>query len=72
MLAGHLSNQDEDEVEDELAALQQQAQGPAALPNAPTSSLPEEQMAAEEPEGDQKTKQQAKSRSEARTAIPAS
>lgn len=68
MLAGHLSNQDEDDVEDELASLQQQAQGPVALPNAPTSSLPEGQ----EPEEGQKTEQRAKGRTEARTAIPAS
>lgn len=72
MLAGHLSNQDEDDVEDELASLQQQAQGPVALPNAPTSTLPEGQVAAEPEEGGQKSAQRAKGRTEARAAIPAS
>ncbi|KAF7595759.1 Vacuolar protein sorting-associated protein 20 [Aspergillus hancockii] len=41
MLAGNLSNQDEDEVENELAALQQEAQGLRRLPNAPKSTLPD-------------------------------
>ena len=44
MLAGHLSNQDEDEVEEELAALQ----GPVVLPSAPTTTLPEEEKEEEE------------------------
>lgn len=34
MLAGNLSNQDEDEVEEELAALQ----GPVVLPEPPTTT----------------------------------
>ncbi|PYI25471.1 SNF7 family protein [Aspergillus indologenus CBS 114.80] len=41
MLAGRLSREDEDEVEEELEELQRQAQGPVVLPNAPVSSLPE-------------------------------
>ncbi|PYH82111.1 Snf7-domain-containing protein [Aspergillus uvarum CBS 121591] len=41
MLAGRLSREDEDEVEEELEELQRQAQGPVVLPNAPISSLPE-------------------------------
>lgn len=32
MLAGHLTNQDEDEVEDELEALRREAAGPEPLP----------------------------------------
>ncbi|PWY67444.1 SNF7 family protein [Aspergillus eucalypticola CBS 122712] len=41
MLAGRLSTQDEDEVEEELEALQRDTQGPVVLPNAPSSKLPE-------------------------------
>lgn len=68
MLSGHLSNQDEDEVEDELEALHREAQGPASLPNAPTTS-PKEDVAEEEP-----ARQEARTGQRAReqTAIPAS
>lgn len=48
MLAGQLSNQDEEEVEDELAALQGAAERPVVLPNAPISRLPEERREEEE------------------------
>ncbi|RAH45498.1 ESCRT-III subunit protein VPS20 [Aspergillus brunneoviolaceus CBS 621.78] len=41
MLAGRLSREDEDEVEEELEELQRQAQGPVVLPSAPVSSFPE-------------------------------
>ncbi|KAL4999549.1 Snf7-domain-containing protein [Aspergillus recurvatus] len=37
MLAGNLSNQDEDEVEDELEALHREVRGPISLPNVPTA-----------------------------------
>ena len=37
MLAGQLSNQDEDEVEDELEALKQDVERPVTFPNAPVS-----------------------------------
>ena len=39
MLSGQLSNQDEDEVEDELESLERQVQGPPVvhLPDAPVS-----------------------------------
>ena len=66
MLSGHLSNQDEDEVENELVALRGQMEGPAVLPNAPTGALPEHKEEEGEPqpeEGQQKTQE--------RTAIPA-
>jgi len=46
MLGGRMTNQDEDEVEDELAALEAEINGPApvaSLPNVPVSSLPEPQ-----------------------------
>ncbi|KAL4888407.1 Snf7-domain-containing protein [Aspergillus ambiguus] len=65
MLAGHLSNQDEDEVEDELAVLQRDIQRDIDLPNAPTD-LPSKPPVAE-PEDNQQTR--AKTRE--RTAIPA-
>jgi hypothetical protein len=48
MLAGHLTNQDEDEVEDELEALQRELAGPEILPDdvvfpsPPTAEMPVE------------------------------
>lgn len=39
MLGGRISNQDEDEVEDELAALELEVNGPAILPNVPDTKL---------------------------------
>ncbi|KAI8965023.1 charged multivesicular body protein 6 [Daldinia sp. FL1419] len=41
MLGGRITNQDEDEVEDELAALEQEINGPAKLPNVPDTKLPQ-------------------------------
>lgn len=74
MLAGNLSNQDEDEVEEELAALQQQAQGPVVLPEPPTITpqqpeTPEAEAATGE---DEKTEQGEVVRKKAQAAIPAS
>ncbi len=68
MLVGHLSNQDEEEVEDELEALHREVEGPASLPNAPTTS-PKEDVAEEEP-----TRQEVRTgqRARERPAIPAS
>ncbi|KAL6236416.1 hypothetical protein BDW75DRAFT_112129 [Aspergillus navahoensis] len=63
MLAGNLSNQDEDEVEDELEALHREVQGPGSLPNVPTA-LPEEEL--------EKQKARAKARAREQAAIPAS
>jgi charged multivesicular body protein 6 len=40
MLAGRMSNQDEDEVEDELEALEREVSG-VELPDAPAQDLPE-------------------------------
>ena len=74
MLVGHLSNQDEDEVEEELAALQ----GPVVLPSAPTTTLPEEEKEQEEVEASaaeasiETTKQGSKAKTKPRTAVPAS
>ncbi|BCR86973.1 ESCRT-III subunit protein VPS20 [Aspergillus chevalieri] len=67
MLAGNLSNQDEDEVEEELAALQ----GPVVLPEPPTTTpkQPEIPVIATE-EGT--TEQGEVVRKEARAAVPAS
>ncbi|KAI5863447.1 charged multivesicular body protein 6 [Durotheca rogersii] len=51
MLGGRMTNQDEDEVEDELAALEQEVNGPAAaaaadaLPSVPDTKLPEPRAA---------------------------
>ncbi|KAF3766129.1 hypothetical protein M406DRAFT_356214 [Cryphonectria parasitica EP155] len=41
MLGGKISNQDEDEVEDELAALEAEVKGTQALPKVPDTALPE-------------------------------
>ncbi|KAL4796521.1 Snf7-domain-containing protein [Aspergillus venezuelensis] len=68
MLAGHLSNQDEDEVEDELEALHREVQGPVKLPDAPTAPPEVEEPPEEEPA---KQKARAKPRAEERTAVPA-
>lgn len=65
MLAGQMSNQDEDEVEDELEALQREAQGIAEMPKAPTADLP----AVTEEEKEQKAKARAKAREQERTAM---
>jgi charged multivesicular body protein 6 len=68
MLAGSLSNQDEDEVEDELEALRREVQGPVSLPNVPTAppevEVPEEEL--------KKQKARAKARAREQAAIPAS
>ncbi|KAI0900935.1 charged multivesicular body protein 6 [Annulohypoxylon nitens] len=59
MLGGRITNQDEDEVEDELAALELEVNGPAPLPNVPDTKLPKidiaQQQAAtpQEPEPEQ-------------------
>ncbi|OAX80455.1 hypothetical protein ACJ72_05217 [Emergomyces africanus] len=66
MLGGQMSNQDEDEVEDELEAMQQEISGPIRLPDVPTSALPE----AAERETQEKAKQRAKARARARAALP--
>ncbi|CEN62116.1 Putative SNF7 family protein (AFU_orthologue; AFUA_1G09220) [Aspergillus calidoustus] len=69
MLAGHLSNQDEDEVEDELETLRQEVQGPVSLPDAPIGLPP---GAEQEPESDlAKQKARARARARERTAVPA-
>jgi charged multivesicular body protein 6 len=71
MLAGHLTNQDEDEVEDELEALQRETAGPevlpepVVLPNPPTAK-PAERVKESEP-----TRNRAEARAETRTALPA-
>ncbi|KAI2634334.1 Snf7-domain-containing protein [Hypomontagnella submonticulosa] len=41
MLGGRITNQDEDEVEDELAALEAEVNGPVTLPNVPDTKLPQ-------------------------------
>ncbi|OCK76014.1 charged multivesicular body protein-like protein 6 [Lepidopterella palustris CBS 459.81] len=47
MLGGRMSNQDEDEVEDELDALEAEVSG-VKLPDAPTDKLPENEQVKEE------------------------
>ncbi|GKZ36138.1 charged multivesicular body protein 6 [Aspergillus brasiliensis] len=67
MLAGRLSTQDEDEVEEELEALQRDTQGPVVLPNAPSTTLPEHVEGVKE---DEHAVEEA-AKVEERTAIPA-
>ncbi|KXG51619.1 Snf7 [Penicillium griseofulvum] len=70
MLAGHLTNQDEDEVEDELEALQRELAGPeilpdpVVLPSPPTADMPVEEPVPE-------LTQRVKAKAETRTALPA-
>jgi len=44
MLGGRISNADEDEVEDELAALEAEMSAPAQLPSVPDSQLPAQRV----------------------------
>ncbi|KAI0885297.1 charged multivesicular body protein 6 [Annulohypoxylon maeteangense] len=48
MLGGRITNQDEDEVEDELAALELEVNGPAPLPNVPNTKLPKVEVTQQE------------------------
>ena len=54
MLAGQISNQGEEEVEDELAALEAEVNGGAKLrqplPSVPDTQLPERRVGMETPE----------------------
>lgn len=45
MLGGRISNQDEDEVEDELEAMEREIAGVEALPDVPTKALPAKERA---------------------------
>ncbi|KAL1856036.1 Vacuolar protein sorting-associated protein 20 [Paecilomyces lecythidis] len=65
MLAGQMSNQDEDEVEDELEALQREVEG-VSLPDAPTSALPGQS----EKEKEEKAKARARARAKERAPMP--
>ena len=65
MIAGQMSNQDEDEVEDELEQLEQQVRGP--LPEAPSAPLPK----AAEDETVQTTRERARVREKQRAPIAA-
>lgn len=65
MLAGQMSNQDEDEVEDELEALQREVAGVVEMPNVPSAALPE--LTAQEKED--RARERAKARAKERTAM---
>ncbi|KAJ5855804.1 Snf7 [Penicillium soppii] len=72
MLAGHLTNQDEDEVEDELEALRLEAAGPQALPDPVVLPSPPTARPAERVEESEPTRERAaRARTETRTALPA-
>lgn len=44
MLGGRITNQDEEEVEDELAKLEREVNGPAPMPAVPVNPLPEPEI----------------------------
>ncbi|KAF3384806.1 Charged multivesicular body protein 6 [Penicillium rolfsii] len=70
MLEGNLSTQDEEDVEDELEALQREIAGPVDLPAVPQASLPDRSdEVVEEPAREQA---RAKDNAKARTPILAS
>ncbi|KAK2805994.1 hypothetical protein FQN50_006009 [Emmonsiellopsis sp. PD_5] len=68
MLGGQMSNQDEDEVEDELEALEREFSGPVSLPDVPTAALPEE--TAKEKEEKARARARERARARARSAMP--
>jgi len=69
-LAGQMSNEDEDEVEDELEAMEREVSGVGALPDAPNKTIVGENTLPEVPQTDldlerqriQKQKERAKQR----------
>jgi charged multivesicular body protein 6 len=67
MLGGQMSNQDEDEVEDELEALEREVAGPVKLPDVPVAPLP----GATKEEKERQAKERAKARAKARTSAAA-
>nr|KMM68190.1 charged multivesicular body protein 6 [Coccidioides posadasii RMSCC 3488] len=68
MLAGQISNQDEDEVEDELEELEREVAGGVKLPDVPTSALPEEEERNRATTASQRAR--ARARAQAQNAVP--
>ncbi|EFW23319.1 Vacuolar protein sorting-associated protein 20 [Coccidioides posadasii str. Silveira] len=68
MLAGQMSNQDEDEVEDELEELEREVAGGVKLPDVPTSALPEEEERNRATTASQRAR--ARARAQAQNAVP--
>lgn len=68
MLEGNLSTQDEEDVEDELEALQREILGPVDLPAVPQAHLPERS----DEVGEEPAQEQAKTKAKTRTPILAS
>lgn len=67
MLGERITNQDEEEVEDELAALAAEVNGPAKLPDVPDTKLPD----APQTEPEQEPVKAQERQAETREAIPA-
>lgn len=67
MLGERITNQDEEEVEDELAALAAEVNGPATLPDVPDTKLPD----APQTEPEQEPVKAPERQAETREAIPA-
>jgi charged multivesicular body protein 6 len=58
MLGGRISNQDEEEVEDELAALEAEMSGVAEdMPSVPNAQLPLSQRESEQPQAERRKQQ---------------
>ncbi|PGH15823.1 hypothetical protein AJ79_02204 [Helicocarpus griseus UAMH5409] len=70
MLGGQMSNQDEDEVEDELDSLEREISGPVSLPDVPTSALPEEVERQKQEKAKRRAKARAREREKERAAVP--
>lgn len=66
MIGGEMSNQDEDEVEDEIEELERQVTGLVKLPDAPTSGLD----ADAERDRAQRAKERARARAGERERVP--
>lgn len=73
MLSGKMSNEDEDEVEDELEALEREAQGVPSMPEAPKTTageIPEAPSGeVETPEAKARRRRQARSEREQEQAL---
>ncbi|OTA83611.1 hypothetical protein M434DRAFT_400663 [Hypoxylon sp. CO27-5] len=71
MLGGRITNQDEDEVEEELAALELEVNGPAPLPNVPNTKLPKAQVVEQQAETPQEQETEPEREPERRAMLAA-
>ncbi|OTA57258.1 charged multivesicular body protein 6 [Hypoxylon sp. EC38] len=71
MLGGRITNQDEDEVEEELAALELEVNGPAPLPNVPNTKIPKAQVVEQQAETPQEQEAEPEPEPERRAMLAA-